>query len=221
MTTHRLELFSDGVFAIAVTLLVLEIKPPEGENLGRELLDLWPSYAAYVTSFFTIGIIWVSHHFQFDRTTNVDRPTMFINLFLLMIVAFIPFPTAVLAQNLQSGQDIAAVAAAFYAGTLFLMSLSFNALAEYIRHRGLIVGELPEELIHAFKRKGRVGLVGYLLAVGLAFVSPYLSLALCGAIAIFFALPGRKISRLRAEMEARATKSDAAPAPPVPPADDR
>lgn len=199
MTTNRLEYFSDAVFAIAVTLLILEIKPPEGEHLGRELLDLWPSYAAYATSFLTIGIIWVSHHFQFDRTTIVDRPTLFINLFLLMVVSFIPFPTAVLAEHLQSGED--AAAAAFYAGTLFLMSLSFNALAEYIRHRGLIVEELPEALVHAFKRKGRVGLVGYLSAVALAFVSPYLSLALCGAIAVFFALPGRKISRLRAEME--------------------
>lgn len=201
MSTNRLELFSDGVFAIAVTLLVLEIPPPDGKNIGRELLNLWPFYAAYATSFFTIGIIWVSHHFQFDRTSAVDRPTMFINMMLLMVVAFIPFPTAVLAHNLQTGGNVGSVAAAFYAGVLFLMSLSFNLLAEYIRRHDLVVDQLPEQLLHAFKRKGRVGLIGYLTAVALAFVSPYLSLALCGVIAVFFALPGRKISRLRAEWE--------------------
>src|SRR5436190_8943035 len=109
MTTTRLEFFSDGVFAIAVTLLILEIKPPEAHNLGRALVHLWPSYAAYATSFFTIGIIWVSHHNSFDRTTMVDRPTLFFNLALLMVVAFLPFPTAVLANRLgHHGEDIAA-----------------------------------------------------------------------------------------------------------------
>jgi len=103
MGTGRLETFADGVFAIAITLLVLEIPHPEvDEHLGRELVDQWPAYLAYVLSFVTIGIIWVNHHALMVQFARADRAFLFINVFFLMCVAFIPFPTALIADDLGS-----------------------------------------------------------------------------------------------------------------------
>jgi uncharacterized membrane protein len=98
METNRLEAFSDGVFAIAITLLVLEIKvPPPGTALGAELLHLWPSYLAYVVSFLVIGAIWLNHHAMFQHIVRVDGMLLLFNILHLMPIAFLPFPTAVLA----------------------------------------------------------------------------------------------------------------------------
>src|SRR5205085_7241974 len=113
---------------IAITLLVLEIKvPPTGGALAHGLLELWPSYAGFAISFITIGIIWVNHHAVLARIQSVDRALLFKNLLLLLTVSFIPFPTAVMAEYLRagSGQD---VAAAFYAGSFFVMGLAFRQL---------------------------------------------------------------------------------------------
>src|SRR3954469_17222873 len=106
MSTDRLETFSDGVFEIAVTLLILEIGVPHVArgDLAHALVKLWPSYATYVVSFFTIGIIWVNHHSQFMQIERADRVLLFLNLYLLMWVAFIPFPTALLAEYLRAGR---------------------------------------------------------------------------------------------------------------------
>ena len=102
MDTGRLEAFSDGVFAIAATLLVLEIGVDTSDDLGAALLDIWPSYLAYVTSFLIIGIIWINHHHCVSLIGRVDRPFLFINTLLLLIVAFIPFPTKLVAEFLQN-----------------------------------------------------------------------------------------------------------------------
>ena len=99
--TTRLEAFSDGVFAIAATLLVLEFTPHPGATSARQLLHLWPSYLAYVTSFVTIGIIWMNHHHTVSLLARIDRTMLFLNLLLLLTVAFLPFPTKLVAQNLQ------------------------------------------------------------------------------------------------------------------------
>src|SRR5215470_9469621 len=97
VSAGRLEAFSDGVLSIAATLLVLELHVPEsGDNLGAALLAQWPSYAAYVVSFITIGIIWVNHHQLFALVRRVDRTLLFLNLALLMVVSVLPFPTAIL-----------------------------------------------------------------------------------------------------------------------------
>ena len=114
MRTDRTETFSDGVFAIAITLLVLEIRTPvHSEDLWHDLGQLWPSYVGFVVSFFTIGVIWVNHHSQFERFVRADRTLLFLNLLLLFWVAFIPFPTALVAEYLRDGstsaQHIAAV----------------------------------------------------------------------------------------------------------------
>src|SRR5215468_1888923 len=101
--TTRMETFSDGVFAIAATLLVLEfsVDAANGANLGSQLVHLWPSYLAYVTSFVTIGIIWMNHHYCVETMARVDRTLMFLNILLLMTVSFLPFPTRLVAEHLH------------------------------------------------------------------------------------------------------------------------
>ncbi|MGW4249444.1 TMEM175 family protein [Nocardia sp. NPDC004722] len=114
--TTRVEAFSDGVMAIAITLLVLEIRLPEteGGDLWRELTGLWPSYLAYAGSFLTIGVLWLCHHRFFSRIRRMDGLLHCGNLLLLLAVAFLPFPTTVLAHHLEDGGSNAKVATAFY-----------------------------------------------------------------------------------------------------------
>src|SRR4030081_383988 len=101
--TSRLEAFSDGVVAIAATLLVLELRvPPDSPDLMRALLDVWPAYAAYLVSFLTIGIIWVNHHTLLEHCTRVDRRFLYLNLLLLIAVGIVPFPTALVDQYILS-----------------------------------------------------------------------------------------------------------------------
>ena len=105
MPKTRLEAFSDGVFAIAITLLIIEVRVPDSEagELARDLANQWPSYAAYAVSFAIIGIIWVNHHDIFERIVTVDRPLLFLNLLLLLTVAFLPLPTALLGDYIRKG----------------------------------------------------------------------------------------------------------------------
>jgi uncharacterized membrane protein len=175
MSKARLEAFSDGVFAIAITLLVLEIKVPSaegGHSLAHGLLDLWPSYAGFSVSFITIGIIWVNHHAVFATVQRVDRALLFKNLLLLLTVSFIPFPTAVMAEYLRadSGENLAA---AFYAGWFFVMGVAFRQIWPHA----------------ARDWASRVGPALYFAAAAVAFLNAYVSLAVCAALAIYYALP--------------------------------
>jgi uncharacterized membrane protein len=130
MSLGRLEAFSDGVFAIAITLLVLEIPVPTVApgGLSETLLDQWPDYAAYVVSFAIIGIIWINHHSVFGYVERVDRGLLFLNLNLLLWVALIPWPTSLLAEYMQSGGSNERAAALVYATTMTLMGASFGCL---------------------------------------------------------------------------------------------
>src|SRR5215210_766084 len=121
--TNRLEAFADGVFAIAATLLVLEIQLP-GDDIGQGLLDLWPSYFAYALSFLSIGIMWVNHHVVLSYTREADRIFLFINLFLLMAIAFVPFPTAVFAEHI--GEEGAREGALAYGLTFVVIAVFFQ-----------------------------------------------------------------------------------------------
>jgi uncharacterized membrane protein len=112
METARLETFSDGVFAIAATLLILDVKLPAGDSVTHGLLHIWPSYAAYGISFLTIGIMWINHHTVFRQIDRVDRTFLTISVVFLMVIAFVPFPTRVLADHLHHD----ATAAAFFYG---------------------------------------------------------------------------------------------------------
>jgi hypothetical protein len=129
VTTSRLEAFSDGVLAIAITLLVIEIRPPalhQGETLAHALWAQWPSYVAYLVSFLTIGVIWLNHHRIFDQVIRVDGPLLLLNLNLLLWTALIPFPTAVVAEHLGDGGEAARTASALYSGVLLVMGLALG-----------------------------------------------------------------------------------------------
>jgi uncharacterized membrane protein len=135
--TNRVEAFSDGVFAIAITLLVLEIKvaPSDFEHLGRALVDEWPAYLAYVTSFLTVGSVWIAHHDLFTRLRFIDRGMLRLNLLLLMAAAFLPFPTAVLAQSFHASDRAERVAVVFYGLVALVMELLLRAAIRYADSR--------------------------------------------------------------------------------------
>ena len=143
--TSRLEAFSDGVFAIAATLLILEIGVGSvpGSDLRHALVELWPAYLAYATSFLTIGIIWMNHHYCVETMGRVDRTLLFVNLLLLLTVAFLPFPTSLVANYLQKPGEQAAVYV--YDGTFVVMSIIYNFWWRYASHnRRLIADGVPE-----------------------------------------------------------------------------
>lgn len=193
MPKARVEAFSDAVFAIAITLLVLQIDIPSGPDgtLWHELIDQWPSYAAYLVSFFVIGIIWINHHGIFEHITKVDYGVLYINLAVLASVAFLPFPTALLAEHLRTGAD-EEVAAAVYNGSMALMGISSGLLWLYIsRNPDLHSASLTPEEIHRTNRFALIGGPAYLVAIAIAFVSPALTLVINAALATFYAIVGR------------------------------
>lgn len=188
MSTSRTEAFSDGIFAIAATLLVLELKVPQVEpgGLADALLESWPSYATYVVSFLTIGIIWVNHHAVLDRIREVNRPLLFMNLMFLMAVAAIPFPTALLGDYLQAGHD-ERLAAVVYGGTMSLMGVTFGAIWAY--------AVLSDDLLHARVDRTRArrslwifaaGTPLYVLAIGASLLSATLALVIYAVLALFY-----------------------------------
>jgi uncharacterized membrane protein len=189
----RLEAFSDGVFAVAITLLVLDLKVPStvagGPSLAHELARQWPSYAAYVVSFLTIGIIWINHHAMFRRLRSVDHSIMTLNL-LLLCVAVLPYVTSLMAAYLKvpRGQHLSA---AIYSGAFLLMSLVFAATQRHIlfRKTGLMSDQMEAQARRTIFLRALSGLLPYALATALAPVSAYVSLAICGAVAVYYALP--------------------------------
>jgi len=192
MTTGRIEAFSDGVFAIAITLLVLEIHVPEDpENgLGAALLDQWPAYASYVVSFFVIGIIWVNHHAVFDYLKVADRPLLFLNLLLLMFVGLLPWPTNLMATYMQEGGADERIAAVVYSGTMAAMGATFGALWIYAsRHRRLLGDTLSAEEIRRRTVRFVAGSPLYTLSILVALVSAPACLALNALLAVYYALP--------------------------------
>jgi uncharacterized membrane protein len=190
MTSARLEAFSDGVLAIAATLLVLELHAPDvGEDLGAALRAQWPSYAAYVVSFATIGIIWVNHHALFVHVRRVDRTLLFLNLVLLMVVSAIPFPTAILGRFVSAERD-SHLAAAIYGVVMIAMSLAFTALWRHVTGDGrLLAHHLEPQRARQQSYLFSAGLLGYVAGVALAFVSAPLSLLIYGLVALFYVFP--------------------------------
>jgi len=193
MSPARLEAFSDGVFAIAITLLVLDIHVPEarsGVSLAHQLGAQWPSYAAYLTSFLTIGIIWINHHAMIRRLRAVDHTIMTLNLLLLLTIGVLPFTTALVAAYVKQGHG-QHLAAAIYSGSYLLMSIVFAATNRHILFAKVRLHrvELAERERRSIIARGVAGLAPYLLATGLAAVSAYAALAICGAVAVFYALP--------------------------------
>lgn len=199
MDRSRLEAFSDGVFAVAITLLVFNLAVPgpgRGEpRLADQLGGHWPAFAAYAVSFATIGIIWVNHHALFSNFTDVDRTLLFLNLLLLFFVVSIPFATNTIAAYLkQSGGD-SSLAAAIYEGVFVGMSMSFAGLFWWaIRHEHMKIPFTPEGARRAAIRFG-IGNLGYLAAVGIAFLNATAALIISGLVAVYYIFeqtPARK-----------------------------
>jgi uncharacterized membrane protein len=193
VSTGRLESFSDGVIAVAATLLVLNITvPPLGphETLLHALLNQWHIYTAYVISFITIGIIWINHHVMISRLRAADHAILMLNLVLLMCIAVLPFATRLMATYLRQSHG-QATAAAVYSGMFLLMSLAFGALNRQILFgkAGLLAVELSYERRRQILVRALSGLIPYAIATALAPVSAYATLAVCGAVAVFYALP--------------------------------
>ncbi|GAA3112297.1 hypothetical protein GCM10020254_68110 [Streptomyces goshikiensis] len=146
--TGRVEAFSDGVFAIIITILVLELKVPEetGSHFWQGVREQWPHYAAYVVSFLIIGVMWVNHHTIFSHLRRVDRPLLFLNLLVLMVVSVIPYTTNVLAEHLMEEGGSANAAAVLYSGVTVAYALAFLGFWWYVTRVG-----------HLFNEKGGQG----------------------------------------------------------------
>jgi uncharacterized membrane protein len=189
--TNRLETFADGVFAIAITLLVLEIRIPNpGEDLGAALSRQWPSFAAYVTSFLTIGVIWVSHHQMFTIIRRTTPTFLFLNVLFLLPVAFVPYPTALVADHILEPQG-QTTAVLVYGAVSVLIALMFNVLWAYAFRNGLIVNGRGANQARQVARGFVIGPLVYLAATLLALVSPLLSMAGFAALAVYWMLPGK------------------------------
>jgi uncharacterized membrane protein len=193
MSTGRLEAFSDGVLAVAATLLVLSItfpQPGPHVRLGHELAGRWPTYAAYVTSFITIGIIWINHHAMISRLRIADHAILMLNLLLLLTIGLIPFGTALVAAYLTAGRN-QHLAAAIYSGIFLAMALAFTGLNYniLIKKPHMLRYELGEALRRRILARSASGILPYAIATALAPVSPYMTLAITAGLAAFYSLP--------------------------------
>jgi TMEM175 potassium channel family protein len=199
MNKSRLEAFSDGVFAVAITLLVLEIKVPEvaGGKLAHALGEQWPSYASYVVSFAVIGVIWMNHHAVFEHLARVDRRLMAHNLFLLLWIVLIPWATSLMATYMREGGEGERVAAVVYAATMTLMGVGFGALWKYAsRDRRLLGADLTDDEIRRRTFRFTIGAPLYVVALVVALLSAPVCLVIIGALAVYYALPGAGMMRI-------------------------
>ncbi len=191
--TGRIEAFSDGVIAIAITLLVLDVAVPHVEgnaSLGRALLDEWPSFVDFVISFVTVGIMWMNHHAMFKDIERSNHILEGLNLLLLLSIASVPFSTAVLAEYLEVGGDSRVVATMFYGGTFAATACCFNALWFYAaRGRRLIDRHVSNARVHTRTVRFIPGPLLYGIGIPLALVSPWLTLAIYAAMAGVYLLP--------------------------------
>jgi uncharacterized membrane protein len=187
----RLEAFSDGVFAITITLLVLEIRPPtDDENLLHGLGALWPSYLSYAVTFLFIGQVWANHHVMFDHIRAADRTVLLLNTVLLMVVAFLPFATSVLADSLRSGHG-ERTAVAFYGIAFGVTALTFNAVWQYARRHGLLSDALGPAGATAISRRLQLALAWLATGALVGALIPSLGVAVIVAFNAFYWLPIR------------------------------
>jgi uncharacterized membrane protein len=213
MTTGRAEAFADGVFAIAATLLILNVGSNlpatrvHDPHLGTALIRSWPTFAAYGISFFTIGIIWVNHHALMNQIARVDRTFLFITVFFLMTVSFIPFPTRLIADNLLRGEG--RIAAMTYGFTLTATAVGFNAMWFYaIRKRRLLRDDADPAVVKGISRSYLMGPWIYLLATAVAIVSPGASFIMFAAFNLFWVLESSLFGRDRRGAEEFTPETD-------------
>jgi uncharacterized membrane protein len=196
--TSRVEAFSDGVFAIAITLLILEIKIPKPSDgaLGNQLLRQWPSYFAFLISFAFIGVMWINHHRLFTHIKRCNNTLMILNLLLLLGVTIVPFPTAVLASHI--GFPDQRTAALLYNGVYVFIAIIFNLLWRYAvsRNHHLLGKEVDKENVGRISKQYAFGPLLYLFCAALAWISVPASLGANVLLATFFALPPSHASKI-------------------------
>jgi uncharacterized membrane protein len=185
--TGRIEAFSDGVFAVALTLLVVDLRPPHLDHIGgaefwHAMAAQWPAYFAFVTSFCSVLIMWVNHHAIFRLARRADAPLLFANGFLLLMVTVVPFPTAVVAEYLAT--PAARAACFFYSAIFVFLGLSFRLLLWAV----LLQCGLSLPAMQRLRRSYRLGPPGYLLAAGAALLSAWLSLGIVTALWFLWAV---------------------------------
>lgn len=194
----RVEAFSDGVIAVAITLLVLDLRVPEpdgSEDLAARLLNLWPNYLAYGISFLAIGIMWINHHAALRRLKSVDHAVLVVNLLLLMCIVALPFSTSLFATYLDADSG-GHLAAAIYAGSFLVTSAVFLVLQFFVlvRRPHLLRDPLTRGQQRSLLLRAAIAGPTYLVAALLGLMSPYLTLAVCIALGIFYFIPGRPTS---------------------------
>jgi uncharacterized membrane protein len=206
--TGRVEAFSDGVFAFAITLLALDVKIPHvagdlatssNAKLFAGLAQNWPNYLAFFTSFFSILIMWVHHHNVFRWVRKVDTRLLFANGFLLMVVTLVPFPTAVAAEYFES--PAASAACAFYAGYFVLVAIAFCLMLYAALRKSLRIPRLPQAQVNRFCRSYRFGPLLYLSALGGAYISKWIAMGICTALWILWMAVARSDSQADAASE--------------------
>jgi uncharacterized membrane protein len=194
--TGRVEAFSDGVFAIAITLLILAVGVDQARAsgpLGHQLLHLWPAYIAYAVSFVTVGIMWINHHMIFGHFARVDRTLLLLNIFLLMLISFTPFPTRVVAEFAHTNTDRRA-AALLYGINMTLTAILFFAVWIYGSRR-LLRPDADRREVSGITRSYLPGTPLYGTATLIAFASPVASLIMFAAIALFYAVSSAVFGR--------------------------
>ena len=188
MSKGRVEAFSDGVFAVAATLLIFNIQIDKSAPGGllAALLAAWPKYAAYVASFLTIGVMWINHHSLFERIARLDRALLFLNLLLLMAIVFLPFSTAQLGSNILVSRD-ANTAASLYGLNASVIAVFFSGVWTYtLTHPGLLAENVDRAGAMRSWPRFSVGLVAYLACVPLGQVSPMAVVIVCAVLAVYY-----------------------------------
>lgn len=196
MKTSRVEAFSDGVFAVAITLLVLDLRVPSTKgSLITALADQWPAFAAFAISFLVIGIVWVNHHTLFHLLSHTDRVLLFVNLGLLMSVVLIPFVTALLAEYVATNGSQATVAAALYNGSMLLMGAGFQACVVWISRHHELLREPLAPLTRNQQLRYSVGPIAYLTCVPLSFANPVAVLIIDALVAVYYVFDQASVQR--------------------------
>ena len=193
--TGRVEAFSDGVFAVAITLLVLDLKVQSGGPLLQALAAEWPLFVAYLISFAFILIMWVNHHWMFQHIVRIDSAFMLLNGLLLLGVTLVPFPTSLVAQYILT--DDQRTATALYSGWFFLIAIFFNLMWRYASRNGRLLSAHDRDagLAQLISARYRWGPISYFTAVVLSVVWPPAGLALNFGLAVFYAWPRERSVR--------------------------
>ena len=193
MSKGRVEAFSDGVIAVAITLLALDLRVPSttaAGSLAHRLAAQWPSYVAYVVSFLTIGIIWINHHAMLRRIVGVDHAILMLNLLLLMTICVLPFTTSLMATYLRESHG-EKLAAGVWGGSFLLMSVAFLVMQRHVllAKQHLLDEHLTPDVRRSVLRRNAVGLLPYGLATVGAILTPYFTVVICALVAAFYAVP--------------------------------